>query len=154
MEEVLESGPQPGVPGVSPTPPPQDRQTTPRPAVVRTRAGIWGLAQIKALPPNIQLVPPRSQLSSKGLRVFRSGLPQANMKEIVCLTIHTHPAISRHRWACTRDSDPFCAQGRNKAGLAGRRRETAKEEQDHCHETTRSCSDGLPLGTRRQPFIH
>lgn len=76
------------------------------------------------------------------------------MKEMFCLTIHTHPAISRHRWACTRDSDPFCAQGRNKAGLAGRRRETAKEEQDHCHETTRSCSDGLPLGTRRQPFIH
>lgn len=51
MEEVLESGPQPGAPGVSPIPPPQDRQTTPRPAAVRTRAGIWGLAQIKAFPP-------------------------------------------------------------------------------------------------------
>lgn len=56
MEEVLESGPQPGAPGVSPIPPPQDRQTTPRPSAVRTRAGIWGLAQIKAFPPNTRLV--------------------------------------------------------------------------------------------------
>lgn len=47
--------------------------------------------------------------------------------EIGCLTVNSHPTLSQHRRDYTGDSDPFCAEGENKARLAGGRQEAAEE---------------------------
>lgn len=46
--------------------------------------------------------------------------------EIGCLTINSHPIISQLRRDYTGDSDPFRAEGENKARLAGGRQEAAE----------------------------
>lgn len=103
--------------------------------------------------PYTQLVPPRSQLSSKSVSVQIRGDLRANLKEISRLTINTQPACPSTNAGYRGDADPFCAEGKNKAGLAGKRHVTAKEVQGHCHKATRSCSAAL-LHTRGWPFTY
>lgn len=88
--------------------------------------------------PHTHLVPRRSQLSSKSVSVQIRGNLKTNIKEISCLTINIHPERPSTDEGYTGHSDPFCAEGKNKAGLAGKRHVTAKEEEDNCHKATRS----------------
>lgn len=62
---VSESGPQPGVLGVSPKFPAPGHKDNTQASGSEKLSGSWELAQIKA-PSHTQLVPPGRQLSSKG----------------------------------------------------------------------------------------
>lgn len=78
--------------------------------------------------PFIPLVSPQSQLFSKSLSVQIRGNLRVNIwRPVVLPSTSTLPYPSTDE-GYTGDSDPFCAERKNKAGLAGRSYETAKEE--------------------------